>query len=64
MLFLTRNLILDVQISEGDGDGSDDEGAAEEFLGRLQPPSYHAQGFNIPFGQPLTPTYRSPMQVL
>ena len=24
--------------------------AADEFLGRLQPPSHHAQGFNIPFG--------------
>ena len=24
--------------------------AAEEFPGRVQPPSHHTQGFNIPFG--------------
>ena len=26
--------------------------AAEESPGRVQPPSHHAQGSNIPFGQP------------
>ncbi len=29
---------------------------AEEFPDCVQPPSHHAQGFNTPFGIPLTPT--------
>ena len=31
--------------------------AAEEFLAKARPVIQRAQGLNIPFGKPLTPTY-------
>ena len=42
---------------DGDGDGDGDGGGDDDgrILRQHQPPPHHAQGSNIPFGQPLTP---------
>ena len=51
-------LIQDVGIpimDEGDGGGDGDGNGGGRIFRRGQPSSHRAQGWNIPFGQPLTP---------
>ena len=54
-LFFENNT-FSINPARGSSDGGGDGGDGGRILRQHQPPPHHAQGSNIPFGHPLTPT--------